>query len=181
VIPDVPAPAKKPPKRYAPDVPLPTARYAPGSERTHPLDPDGHMRAIDVPDVEVVSEMAWMVNPRWLYGVDLYNNWFFWEAHEVWEPLWKALDKAKPPGLFLQGLMQASGGVLKAHVGDLDGAQAFWGQAETRLGKCADATDTLWGIKTVRTFKAFRKYFAPAADGRVPPLDKRVPSLKLRM
>lgn len=169
-------------RRYRPDEALPAYRYVPGGAHPHPRnDDDGHMRH-RAPLPSKGSELAWMVDAAWLYGVDLFNRWYFWEAHEVWEPVWKGLDKASPPGVFVQGLMQCAGALLKVHIGEMEGVLAFWGQAEVRLGQVARASPELFGLKTKATFKDFERYFRPAVvKGRLPCLDKAVPQLKLRM
>lgn len=181
-LPDLPAPPKAPKRRYRPDEPLPSYRFVPGGAHPHPThDDDGHMRG-RAPLATKGSHLAWMVDPAWLYGVDLFNHWYFWEAHEVWEPVWKSLDKASPPGVFVQGLMRCAGALLKVHAGELEGVLAFWGQAEVRLGQVAKAVPELFGVKTKPVFKGFASYFKPAVTrGALPALDKRVPSLKLRM
>jgi hypothetical protein len=121
-----------------------------------------------------------MVDPPWLFGVDLFNQRYFWEAHEVWEPLWKGLDKAEPPGMLIQGLMQCAGGLLKVQAGEIEGVAAFWGQAEVRLGKVQQVTPELWGLKTKRVFKELSAYFGPAVkEGALPSLERGVPTLKL--
>lgn len=179
--PDLPAP-RRPQKRVWPQAPLPPYRYVPGGTHPHPVtSPDGHFhgRVFEAP--EPTSPLAWMVNPLWLYGVDLFNQRYFWEAHEVWEPLWRALDKAEPPGAFVQGLMQCSAAMLKVHIENLDGVLALWGKAEVRLGQCAKVQDELWGLSPAKTYRAFAKYFEPAVKrGKVPKLDD-APALKLKL
>lgn len=193
VAPDIPAP-RRPPRRVLADEPLPPYRYVPDGAHPHPVtSTEGHFavawrtrddglfqgRAFTAP--EPTTPLAWMVTPLWLYGVDLFNYRYFWEAHEAWEPLWRALDKAEPPGMFVQGLMQCSAAMLKVHIGNLDGVLALWGKAEVRLGQCSKVSDELWGLSPKRTFKAFSSYFAPAVKkGRVPKLDD-APALKLAL
>ncbi len=162
--------------------PLPPYRYVPDGAHPHPVtSSEGHFHGRTFSAPEPVSEIAWMVNPLWLYGVDLFNNRFYWEAHEVWEPLWRALDKAEPPGMFIQGLMQCSAAMLKVHLENMEGVLALWGKAEVRLGQCAKVSDELWGLPARKTFKAFSRYFAPAQHkGRVPRLED-APVLKLSL
>lgn len=180
-VPDLPAP-KRAPKRVCESEALPPYRYVPDGAHPHPVtSSEGHFhgRAFIAPDP--TTHLAWMVNPLWLYGVDLYNQRYFWEAHEVWEPLWRALDKAEPPGMFVQALMQVSAAMLKVHIGNLDGVLALWGKAEVRLGQVSKVSDELWGLSPQRTYKSFARYFAPAVKkGRVPKLDD-APLLKLAM
>jgi predicted metal-dependent hydrolase len=41
-----------------------------------------------------------------LHGLDLFNHGYYWEAHEVWEDLWKACGRTGPTACFLKGLIQ---------------------------------------------------------------------------
>ncbi len=180
--PDLPEPEKPVKTRYAPDMAFPPYRYVPLGRHPHPtMDKGGHMkeRTLRLPD-EAPSELAWMTNTIWLYGVDLFNAGYFWEATEIWEKLWSRMDKAAPPAVFLQGLMMASGGILKAHCREIDGVRAFWEQADGRLGQCAQVAKTLWGLKTKTVHKDFAKFYRPyTKNGAVPVVDKTVPRLKL--
>jgi len=182
LLPDIPPPTKQA-KRYRPDDALPPYRYVQGGAHPNPVTGDGgHFKGRVFAPPDPLTELAWMINPLWLYGVDLFNARYFWEAHEVWEPLWRNLDKSDPPGMYIQALMQIAGGVLKAHAGELDGVLAFWGQADTRLTQIARVKSELWGTKPKRVHKDFAAWFRPAyAKGVVPVLDKKLPRLKLAM
>jgi hypothetical protein len=69
-----------------------------------------------------LSESNWAENEDFLYGVDLFNASYFWEAHVYWERLW-ALPSTEP-GLrsFLQALIQTAAACLKARQGRAAGA-----------------------------------------------------------
>lgn len=177
----VPAPKKAPKTRYAPQFPLPAYRYLPGGSWPHPFeDPRGHSYGVARPETNG-SHLAWMVDRAWLSGVDLFNHWYFWEAYEVWEPVWKAQDKVSPAGLFIQGLMQVAAALLKAHEDDLEGVLALSGQAEVRLAKVAAARPELFGLGTDKVRTGFSRWSQPARKkARVPPLDANVPRLMLR-
>ncbi|MFZ9888984.1 MAG: DUF309 domain-containing protein, partial [Myxococcota bacterium] len=141
----------------------------------------GHFYGRPLRAAATSSHLAWMIDPLWLFGVDLFHHRYWWEAHEVWEPLWRAHDKALPPGVFLQGLMQCAAALLKVHEGNLPGVLALWGKAEVRLGQCAKVERELWGLRTDKTFRAFQRYFGSAvAAHRLPSLDD-VPLLELRL
>ena len=42
------------------------------------------------------------------FGIDLFNAGFFWEAHEVWEPVWMALPPNSRERIALKALTQAA-------------------------------------------------------------------------
>lgn len=128
------------------------------------------------------SELAWMTNRWWLLGVDLHNRWYFWEATETWEPLWRRLDRQGPEAVFLQALMMCGGALLKLHCKEAEGVHAFWAQAKDRLQRVAAARQELWGLHTKKTLKMWESYFKPLdKKGQMPPLDDTVPVLKLPM
>lgn len=110
--------------RYLPSRPFPPYRFVPGLY-PHPVsDPRGHSYRGGAPEPkpEPLDPAAWDRSEDYLYGCDLYNFAYFWEAHEAWEGLWHLTTKADAPGLFLQGLIQASASQLKRHVAEPVGA-----------------------------------------------------------
>ena len=181
--PDLPEPLVRVPDRVWPKEALPPYRYVPLGVHPHPtMDEGGHMRAkVPEPDSRP-SELAWMTNRWWLYGVDLYNRWYFWEAQETWEPLWRKLDRQGPEAMFLQALMMCCGALLKLHCKETKGVNAFWDGAQERFEVTSRARKELWGLKTKKTYKAWQSYFKPLIKkGEMPDLNKSVPVIKLPM
>ena len=70
----------------------------------------------------VLTEKGWRQNEDYLYAVDLFNAEYWWEAHEVWERLWRLETPEEPVALFLQGLIQLAAARLKESQGELRGA-----------------------------------------------------------
>jgi len=50
------------------------------------------------------------------YGVALHDGGFFWEAHEIWEAVWKAAPMNGPDRLALQALIQLANAALKRRM-----------------------------------------------------------------
>ncbi len=101
--------------RYCPEIPFPPYRHVPGVT-PHPIrDPLGHSYGIEEEhdDTPLPPEM-WRENEAYLYGVDLYNLAYWWEAHETWEGLWHQAEDTYR--LFLQGLIQVSASLIKYHM-----------------------------------------------------------------
>lgn len=121
------------PPRYAPERPLPPYRYVPGFHPHPTVDPDGHSYGIDEPDLEFLPPEAWRNNHEYLFGVDLFNRRYYWEAHEAWELVWHTCDKARTQGLFVQGLIQLAAGLLKWHMGSEAGARKLYENAMAKL------------------------------------------------
>jgi hypothetical protein len=178
---DLPTPLTKRYPRYWPHEELPPYRYVPLGSHPHPtMDAGGHMQDRLAPPGDPPSELAWMTNRYWLYGIDLFNNWYFWEAAEVWSPLWVGLEKKAPAAVFVQTMMMVSGGILKAHCNEPKGVLSFWQKADERFTALKRSHKELWGIKISRVQKDFRRFFKPAwARGELPLITKKIPQLGL--
>lgn len=94
-------------RRYSPDRSLPQEPYLPGIGQ-RPPESDLH--------APMLSPDRWMGNDAYLWGVDLFNAGYYWEAHEAWEAAWHAApgDTQKS---FLQALVQYAAGMLKFRSG----------------------------------------------------------------
>jgi predicted metal-dependent hydrolase len=65
-----------------------------------------------------LTEQNWHQHSEYLWGVDLYNSGFTWEAHEVWESLWRGAADASSMRSFLQGLIQCAAASVKSALAD---------------------------------------------------------------
>lgn len=109
--------------RYC-DVAFPPYRFVPGRNPHPTAHPEGHSYVppgASHPRVDYVPPERWHESVDYLYGCDLYNHAYWWEAHEAWEGLWQLTDKKGCQGLFLQGLIQASACHLKLFLGHMRG------------------------------------------------------------
>ena len=79
------------PPRLVPDRPFPAYAYHPGRTPHPTRDPEGHSYGMvhDVP--QPPNPEDWRACGDYLYGVDLFNHGYYWEAHEAWEGLRKCL------------------------------------------------------------------------------------------
>jgi hypothetical protein len=69
-------------------------------------------------------------NEDFLFGIDLFNAGYYWEAHTRWEKLW-AVEVGSPEiRRFLQGLIQVSAACLKAIQGRKTGARKLLAKAD---------------------------------------------------
>jgi predicted metal-dependent hydrolase len=75
------------------------------AEAITPLDPD-----------------RWEACEDYLFGIDLFNHGYYWEAHEAWEALWHAAGRTGTTGDFLKGLIKLAAAAVKAREGSLSGA-----------------------------------------------------------
>lgn len=131
---EIGAPAVAPP-RLAPSWPLPPYRYVPGLN-PHPFrHPAGHLYTGGGAPAEAPWDPAtpWREDRRWLYGLDLLNQRYPWEAHEVWEALWHHAPRDSASSALLQGLIQLAAALLKRHLGEARAAERLLARAEHHL------------------------------------------------
>jgi len=104
--------------RYT-DLPFPPYRFLPGrhphpvaSPQGHSYLPPGHRE----PPVPYFPPDQWRKSDAYLFGCDLYNHGFWWEAHEAWEGLWHVVPNPSPQRRYLQGIIQVSAGHLQTRL-----------------------------------------------------------------
>ncbi|TLM65921.1 MAG: DUF309 domain-containing protein [Deltaproteobacteria bacterium] len=118
-----------PPARYS-RRPFPPYRYLPfqgDRGRPHPRnDPGGHAYHADEDYLPHFAPADWPTCEPYLYGVDLFNYGYYWEAHEAWEAVWLAAgDRSTRCGVFVQGLIQLAAAQLKRVIGSQSGARSL--------------------------------------------------------
>jgi hypothetical protein len=145
------------PGRYAPAERLPPYSYVPGHGLPHPVnDPAGHLSSrqarahepLIAPAVlaslptdpasrrrELASALAG--NARWFYALDLFNEGFYWEAHEAWEGFWHALGRTTPEAQFVQGLIHLAAACVKVREGKANGVARHTRRSRELLGDLA--------------------------------------------
>src|SRR5437879_3265888 len=90
--------------RLAPERSLPPYTFIPG-RNPHPFsDPRGHSYGARTGPPELLDPKEWRSCRTYLYGLDLFNHGYYWEAHEVWEGLWIACGRSGITADFLKGL-----------------------------------------------------------------------------
>ena len=100
--------------RFVPDEPFPPYSYVTG-RFPHPMsDPAGHSFGCAPEHPAAPDPSRWEACRAYLYGIDLFNHGYYWEAHEVWEGLWHACGRAGTTGNFLKGLIHMAAAGVKA-------------------------------------------------------------------
>jgi uncharacterized protein len=101
------------PPRYVPDCPLPPYTYIPGRS-PHPVsDPAGHQHGRTPQTPDAIDAATWATNRFYLFGIDLFNHGFYWEAHEAWESLWHKCGRRGTDADFLKGLIHLAAAGVK--------------------------------------------------------------------
>lgn len=97
-----------------PTLTYPGYAYVPGRTPRHPDGLFDVLRATVHPG-DTVSELA--VSPAWQAGLALLEDGYFWEAHELLEPVWMALPTGTPEREMAQALIQLANACLKREMG----------------------------------------------------------------
>ena len=149
--------------RYC-QVPFPRYRFLPGRHPHPTAHPDGHSyHPPDDPPVAVEYKPAeqWRESVDYLYGCDLYNHGYWWEAHEAWEGLWQLTDKDGPQGQFLQGLIQVAACHLQLERGHLRGVERLRYSSAGYIDKALVRIDTerFMGLAARSWIAEVREYY----------------------
>lgn len=151
--------------RYAPGRSFPPYAFLPGRDPHPTRDPEGHSfgHAEEVPPY--LPATRWAENGAYLFGVDLYNHGYLWEAHESWEGLWHVSKPDPRQALFLQALIQCAAAWLKIPMGQPAGVQRLSELALAKLGEVARGPETYMGLELEPFMAAVRAFAA------LPPTD----------
>ncbi len=129
--------------RLLPDRMFPSYAYLPG-RFPHPVrHPLGH--SYDPAPASSLDEAS--SDPEALrWGMDLFNHGFYWEAHEAWEPLWRAADQGSANRALLKGLILTAAAGVKRREGKAIAAGRHGGRAAALLRDGALGHSSLGGM-----------------------------------
>jgi hypothetical protein len=166
------------PPRYQPARSLPPYAYVPG-RTPHPTRArSGHAFGAEHVALRHLPAEHWAENDAYLWGADLYNAGYFWEAHEAWEGLWRIAPASDPSQRrFLQGLIQCAAACLKAAAGDVQAAGRLATRGLARLQQVSSERDAtpMMGLDVARFVAEFRAF-----AGADPLVIERRPVLRLQ-
>jgi len=112
---------------------FPPYRHVPG-RTPHPIrDPEGHSHGQETPDLPDLNVADWRECDHYLYGIDLFNARYWWEAHEVLEGLWHAAGIGTPAAHVMQAVIQCAAAQLKISTHRPVGAQRLFAHAEKHV------------------------------------------------
>ena len=113
------------------DIPNYTDRKLPGYrhlpfQNAHPfLDKGGHSYGEKLTPAEGFNAENWLKSEEYLYCIDLFNNGFWWEAHERLKYTSMAAGQDSETNHFIRGLIQIAAALLKHFMGEEGGAQTL--------------------------------------------------------
>ncbi|MFK8079488.1 MAG: DUF309 domain-containing protein [Granulosicoccus sp.] len=116
---------------------LPEYAYLPGQNKRHPDNAFDDIRATAVngAGAERLARCD-----AFLAGLHFFDKGYYWEAHEVLEPVWMALPDGSIERRFVQGLIQLANGYLKLRMGRLKAALRLVGQVRGLMPPVAGAS-----------------------------------------
>ncbi len=95
-------------------------------------------------------------DPRYLAGIGCFNRRDYFEAHEVWENLWKECQPAVRK--WVQGLIHAAVALYHAHRGNYLGARRLYGSGRRYMEMYPVP---MWGLDARRFWQEMERTLAP--------------------
>ncbi|MCY4626026.1 MAG: DUF309 domain-containing protein [Acidobacteria bacterium] len=113
------------------DLPFPPYRHRPGRTPHPERDPAGHRFFEQLPPGLLPAEavpLAAIPDARlFRYGEELFRGAYWWEAHAVWEELWRAAPRGEdgetPEREVLRAFIQLAAAALRKELGGLRGSR----------------------------------------------------------
>jgi hypothetical protein len=78
---------------------------------------------------------------RCLYGCQLFEAGFYWEAHEAWEPVWHAARPNSAAALLIQAAIALANAALKIRMQQPRAARRLTSRAHSLLAGCPPAAE----------------------------------------
>jgi uncharacterized protein len=110
--------------------PLPRVRHVPGTGSTPDRTTLDAIKATIPP--RIVSA-DWPICAAYRYGFRLADTGYFWEAHEIWEPVWLACAAGGIERLALRSLIQLVNAELKMVMRQPTAARRLVGEVRTLI------------------------------------------------
>lgn len=111
------------PPRLVPELTLPPYAYVSGRFPHPTSDPRGHSYGRPSHEPAPPDPNHPLASREFLFGCDLFNLGYFWEAHEEWEGLWHACGRRGALADFLKALIHLAAAGVKAREGRADGVR----------------------------------------------------------
>lgn len=103
-------------QRYS-SLAFPPYAFVPGRNPHPKSNPEGHSFGKEEVILEKIDPLLFKQSTEYLYGIDLFNYGYYWEAHEVWEGLWNAHKREGHIADFLKALIKLTAAGVKVKQG----------------------------------------------------------------
>ena len=125
------------PPRLLPARQLPPYSYV-SRKFLHPTrDMAGHSYGREEPKASLSHEEEWCECEAYLWGIDLFNSGYYWEAHEAWEAVWHATGRSGTMADFCKALIKFAAAGVKAREGRTEGVKQHAQRARQLLESVA--------------------------------------------
>ncbi|TMV06961.1 DUF309 domain-containing protein [Ruegeria sediminis] len=125
---------------------LPANAYVPGRTARHPEDTFAALCGTVAQGMNIRDIAA---SDAWRAGWVLLDRGYFWEAHEVWEPVWLHLPPNSAERQFVQACIQFANACLKERMQRPAAALRLCGLARERLAAAGSGSGSrIMGIDT---------------------------------
>ena len=148
--------------RYVAGRAFPRYAFLPGRDPHPTRDPAGHSFGLSEEHLAPVRPEQWRTCTPYLWGADLYNHGYLWEAHEAWEGLWHVSKADRIQALHLQALIQCAAAWLKIPMGQPQGVERLSALALAKLEEVALRGGSPYMGLDVAPFTAAVRAFAAA-------------------
>jgi hypothetical protein len=147
------------------DLPLPEHRYLPGvNERPD----DAFFAAVKAEVPKETKDGTSVDNIAWHYGLRLLNAGFYWEAHEVLEPVWHNAAPNSRERHLVKAVIHLANGLLKTIMGrDRAGLRLATLCREALSGAFPDGQGRLMGVGGADVFDAADRLAAGQVDVQI--------------
>ncbi len=124
-----------------PPFPLPSHKHIPGQNARHPEDAFDWIR-------DQAAAGAWD------YGLRLLHEGFYWEAHEVLEPVWMAAAPNSAEKAMAQAVIQLANAALKLDMDKPKAAARLAGMVEALASEAAQGGAVVLGVEVAGVRRA---------------------------
>lgn len=129
------------------DLPFPPYAHRPGRTPHPERDPDGHRFFEQFPPGLLPADqvpLAALPHARlFRYGEELFRARYWWEAHAVWEELWRAAPRGEdgetPEREVLRAFIQLAAAALRQELGGLRGSRKLLDAALSGMERAGGA------------------------------------------
>ena len=132
-----------------PDLTLPDYAYVPGQTPRHDeaifeVYHESVSGGLSLEDLK--ATLAWQA------GLVFYDKGYFWEAHEVLEPVWMATPRNSAEHQLVQGIIQLANAALKARMKRPNAALRLCGKARDHIRAARSAGGDLVMEQSISTW-----------------------------
>lgn len=96
---------------------FPPYSYVPGKFPHPQSDPAGHSFGHIAEKCEPLTTENAEGHAEYLWGIQLFNHGYYWEAHETWEQVWHACGRNGAAADYLKGLIKLAAAGVKTREG----------------------------------------------------------------